>query len=211
MFVRGCPADPGKYSNMSPYFFSRCFILAVTIVVLMPLDSLALNLVRIKIYPEHVGIFTSVGKQQFVAFGFRADGSSVNITKLVDWKSSKPNIVTISDTGMARVVSGKTFGQAKISCSYPKKKKTPRNKLAGPYLLLLRELPEKPETPDPLLGPYLLLLGADPAPLKALAPASSQSTANAVPYRKTVEIPETLMLKSLQQPERSEYVTLPKN
>jgi len=189
----------------------RCVVLAAVLLVFLPGSVLAANFVRIKIYPEHVGVFTSVGKQQFVAFGFRADGSSVNITKLVDWKSSKPNIVSISETGMARIMKGKTWGQVKISCTYPKRKKTPKSKLEGPYLLLLRDIPVEPTLPDPLLGPYLLLLGSDPAPLKVTVPTASASTTSVVPYRLQAEGAKTTSPQGYRLIQRSEYVTLPKN
>ena len=90
--------------------------------------------VRIRLYPEHVGVFTTVMKQQFVAFGINADGVSTNITEQVGWESSDPSIVTIDESGMATVAPGKTAGQVKISCSYPKTGKLH----PGVHMLLLK-------------------------------------------------------------------------
>ena len=96
------------------------------------------SFVRIRMFPLHIGVFTTVGKQQFVAFGVKKDGKKINITRQVDWESSNPNIVSINRGGEAKIMNGKTSGQVKISCSYPKKPKA----LTGPYHLLLREIPE---------------------------------------------------------------------
>lgn len=109
------------------------------------------NFVRIRIFPEHVGVFTTDRKQQFVAFGIKRDGKRINITKQVDWKSSKINLVSINENGLATIKPGKTFGQVKISCSYPKKRP---KVLTGPYHLLLRTIPE----PKNLSYLYYLLL-----------------------------------------------------
>jgi len=80
----------------------------------------AAEYVAIEIHPKHVGVFTTDGKQQFVAFGVTASGSRVNITKKVSWKSSDSNLVAINDNGVATIKPGVTAGQVKISCSYPK-------------------------------------------------------------------------------------------
>ncbi len=133
------------------------FALVVVILLMMSGNCVAAQFVRIKMYPEHVGVFTTVRKQQFVAFGYRANGSAVNITKLVDWKSSNKSIVTINAHGLATVVAGKTFGQVKITCSFPKVAKVPVS-LKGPYLLLTGKAP-KAEAPKFLSELYLLLLG----------------------------------------------------
>lgn len=109
------------------------------------------NFVRIKIFPEHVGVFTTVRKQQFVAFGVTRAKKRINITNRVDWKSSNTRIVSINGNGLATIMPGKTFGQVKISCSYPKTAKG----LTGPYHLLLRE---KPEPKKSLSYLYYLLL-----------------------------------------------------
>ena len=109
------------------------------------------DFVRIRIFPEHVGVFTTVRKQQFVAFGIRKDKKRINITSRVDWKSSNTNIVSIDGKGLAIVMPGRTFGQVKISCSYPKKPKG----LTGPYHLLLRKIPEPKKSLSYLY--YLLL------------------------------------------------------
>ena len=128
------------------------------LIISTPDNSLAAAFVRIKIFPEHVGVFTTVRKQQFVAFGIKADGKAVNITKKVDWKSSNKNIVTINSNGLATVAAGRTFGQVKISCSYPKKVKKPVS-LQGPYILLLRDKPAPPPPTTFLQSLFLLLLG----------------------------------------------------
>ena len=81
---------------------------------------MAEEFVVLKIYPEHVGVFTSDGQQQFVAFGVRSDGSQVNITTDVDWISSDENKVVIDKNGLAEIVGSVTNGQVKITCAYPK-------------------------------------------------------------------------------------------
>jgi hypothetical protein len=78
------------------------------------------NYSSIKIFPEHVGVFTADGKQQFVAFGYDALGKATNITRLVSWESSDNQKVTINEIGLASIVAGATYGQVKITCSYPK-------------------------------------------------------------------------------------------
>lgn len=98
-------------------------------------NSIAADYVGLKIYPEDVGVFTEDGKQQFVAFGVNANGSTVNITSDVDWKSSNKSLVTINKTGLASIAGGVTSGQVKISCSYPKQIAG----LTGVNLLLLKE------------------------------------------------------------------------
>lgn len=80
---------------------------------------------EIKVYPEHVGVFTVVGTQQFVAFGTRDDGSLVNITREVDWHSSNTNVVTMNDVGLATIVAGMTSGLAEVSSSYPEASPSP--------------------------------------------------------------------------------------
>ncbi len=89
----------------------------------------------IKVYPEHIGIFTTVGVQQFVAFGYKNDGTRANITKKVDWISSNKNIISIDKNGLATIVTGITSGQVKITCSYPKT----GNIAPGVNLLLLKK------------------------------------------------------------------------
>lgn len=83
-------------------------------------SGLAAEFVSIKIFPEHVGVFTTVGAQQFVAFGYDANGTETNITREVLWESSNEKIATINEQGLATVVAGQTSGQVKVSCSYPK-------------------------------------------------------------------------------------------
>jgi hypothetical protein len=113
-------------------------ITAVFVLVVMFLSMagscLADEFVSIKLYPEHVGVFTTVMKQQFVAFGVNAQGVSTNITEQVGWESSNEGIVTIDASGLATVTAGQTSGQVKISCSYPKSSKLN----AGVHMLLLK-------------------------------------------------------------------------
>jgi len=113
-------------------------ITAVFVLIVMFLSMagscLAGEFVSIKLYPEHVGVFTTVMKQQFVAFGVNAQGVSTNITEQVGWESSNEGIVTIDASGLATVTAGKTAGQVKISCSYPKSGKLN----AGVHMLLLK-------------------------------------------------------------------------
>ena len=110
------------------------FTLTVVTLLSMSNSCLAADFVKLELYPEHVGVFTTVGTQQFVAFGIEANGNRTNITDKVDWLSSNEEIVTIEPTGLASVVAGKTFGQVAVTCSYPKKSKS----TTGPNLLLLK-------------------------------------------------------------------------
>lgn len=96
------------------------FALAAVMLLSMSASCLAAEYVKIKMYPEHVGVFTTVRTQQFVAFGIGADGKTTNITDKVSWVSSNPNIVTIDETGLATVKTGIASGRVKISCAYPK-------------------------------------------------------------------------------------------
>jgi hypothetical protein len=66
---------------------------------------------NIKIYPESVGVFTTVGVQQFVALD-----SGKNITREVSWESSDNNLVSINGSGLATIMHGITSGQVTISC-----------------------------------------------------------------------------------------------
>ena len=96
------------------------FFVSVMLVFSVAVSCTAADYTAIKIYPENVGVFTAVNKQQFVAYGIKSDGEYVNITKDVGWESSDENLVTIDEIGMASVVPGKTAGLVKITCSYPK-------------------------------------------------------------------------------------------
>ncbi len=109
------------------------FVLAVMFLSVAD-TCLADEFVSIKLYPEHVGVFTTVMKQQFVAFGVDAAGATTNITEQVSWESSDEGIVTINESGLATLAAGKTAGQVKISCSYPKSGKLN----TGVHLLLLK-------------------------------------------------------------------------
>ncbi|MBL4904126.1 MAG: hypothetical protein JKY62_15990 [Desulfocapsa sp.] len=93
---------------------------SVLVLFSMAVSCVAADYVAIKIYPEHVGVFTTVNKQQYVAYGVTADSSLINITRNVDWVSSDESIVTIDDNGLASVVAGKTSGIIKVTCTYPK-------------------------------------------------------------------------------------------
>jgi len=75
----------------------------------------AAEFTSIKIYPENVGVFTTVGEQQFVAYGLPGD---VNITDQADWYTSDEAVATIDATGLAKIHSA--HGQVKILACYPK-------------------------------------------------------------------------------------------
>lgn len=95
-------------------------VLAVIMVMSVAGNCMAQTFDSIRMFPKHIGIFTSVGTQQFVAYGIKAGQSPVNITKNVSWISSDNNKVTIDENGLATVVDGVTSGQVKVTCSYPK-------------------------------------------------------------------------------------------
>jgi len=98
----------------------RFVYIAVLIVIFFAMPVFGADFVKLKIYPESVGVFTTVKTQQFVAFGINEDGSSVNITDKVSWKSSNTSIVIINETGLAQIQDGITNGKVTISCVYPK-------------------------------------------------------------------------------------------
>ncbi len=95
-------------------------------------NSFAAGYVSLDVFPKQTGVFTSVGKQQFIVFGVRADGIRENITRKVDWHSSNESLVNISESGMATVVASVTSGRVQVSCTYPKK-----GMMTGPNSLLL--------------------------------------------------------------------------
>jgi hypothetical protein len=98
--------------------------------------SHAAEYTSIKIYPEHVGVFTTVGEQQFVAYGLPGD---VNITEQVGWYTSDESIVTIDATGLAKIHSPQ--GRVKVLACYPKpcapKAFVPHNNVIPTSILLL--------------------------------------------------------------------------
>ncbi len=85
----------------------------------VPAITSKIELNSIKIYPEHVGVFTTVGKQQFITLGTKPDGSIVNVTNRATCTSSNGSVVTINANGLATVKSGVTSGQVAITCTYP--------------------------------------------------------------------------------------------
>lgn len=106
----------------------RCLKVLVSIqifaVMLIAGSAIAAEISAVKVYPEHVGMYTTVKTQQYVAYGLVDAGGGtagmINITKNVDWISSNEDIVTIDENGLATLVTGVTSGQVKITCSYPK-------------------------------------------------------------------------------------------
>lgn len=74
--------------------------------------------VSIKIYPEHVGVFTSVGEQQFITLGTMADGTVINLTQQCDWfvGRGKDSIATIN-AGLVKL--HKNQGRTKVEACYP--------------------------------------------------------------------------------------------
>ena len=102
---------------------ATAFATALGLSMVMACASVAAEYNEIEVFPKDVGMFTTVGKQQFLAFGYVNNGNTIsmtNITRNVNWESSNEAIVSIDDNGVATLVSGKTYGQVKISCSYPK-------------------------------------------------------------------------------------------
>ena len=123
-----------KVSHRLRRIFAGVFTLTVVTLLSMSNSCLAADFVKIELYPQHVGVFTTVGTQQFVAFGIAANGNRTNITTEVDWLSSNEDLVTFDENGLATVMAGKTFGQVAVTCSYPKSAES----LTGVNLLLLR-------------------------------------------------------------------------
>ena len=113
-------------------FLAAVYALVAVVALTIAGNCFAGEIVKIKVYPEHVGVFTSVGTQQFVAFGYDAEGKSTNITRDVNWISSQNSLISINTTGLATINAGITSGQVKISCSYPK------TGALAPTLFLLR-------------------------------------------------------------------------
>lgn len=69
----------------------------------------------IEIFPKKVGVFTTVMRQQFVAFAVQANGSKLNITTQINWQSSDPSLVTVDANGLATVVPGVSSGKVNIT------------------------------------------------------------------------------------------------
>lgn len=99
--------------------YSLLIVLCISAACIVSSSSAA-EYVSLEMHPQHVGVFTTDGRQQFVAYGVSANGSKTNITKQVSWKSSNSNLVSIDDNGLATIHSGIISGQVVISCSYPK-------------------------------------------------------------------------------------------
>ena len=128
------------YPNGTKRMFAGACALAAMLFFGTVKTSEAADYVSIEIYPEHVGLFVDIGKQQFVAFGVTAAGARVNITEQVDWwavpaKAGGENVVTINESGVATLIPGKTYGQARITCTYPKEQKADAQPAVN-YLLL---------------------------------------------------------------------------
>ena len=92
--------------------------LVLTLLLALGGTCSAAEYVSLKIFPEHVGVFTTDGEQQFVAIAYDAAGRATNVTDQVSWKSSDANVATINESGLATVIS--KSGQALITASYPK-------------------------------------------------------------------------------------------
>lgn len=73
--------------------------------------------VSIKIYPEHVGVFTSQAAQQFVVFSIKSNGYHANITSQVSCGSSDETIVSLDQNNIATIVNGVTSGRVTVSCT----------------------------------------------------------------------------------------------
>lgn len=122
----------------------RLLIIIISLLALMVTasqDSFAVDFVKLEIYPQNVGVFTTGDRQQqFVAFGYTSSGSRLNITEQVDWESGDPDIVEINEKGLATivdyqsVVKGIKEGTVNITASYPKTGKVN----TGAYQLLLK-------------------------------------------------------------------------
>lgn len=100
------------------------FLFCLATTILSKGVAYAQNYREIIIHPTHVGVFTTDGEQQFVAYGVDEIGNYHNLTRNVSWESSNENLVAIDDNGLARIKSGIISGQVKITCTYPKKSKT---------------------------------------------------------------------------------------
>ena len=100
-------------------------------------NSFAANFTALRIFPENVGVFTEVGTQQFVAFGFNSDTNTWdNITTQVTWESSSEQHVSFDENGLATVKD--TSGIVRVRAIYPKIT-TPNVPVLAPIYDLLNE------------------------------------------------------------------------
>ena len=72
------------------------------------------TVVSITLSPQNPSIQVG-GTAQLSATGKRADGNTYDITPGANWTVDKPNIATISSTGL---VTGVSLGTAKITCEF---------------------------------------------------------------------------------------------
>jgi hypothetical protein len=68
----------------------------------------ASKLQSIAITPPNPSVFSTQGTQQFVATGTFADGTTLDITNLVQWSSSSSSVATINKSGLATLVGSGT-------------------------------------------------------------------------------------------------------
>ena len=74
----------------------------------------ATKLQSISIEPSNPTLFQSQGTQQFKATGTFEDGSTLELTSLVQWSSSSSSVATINKSGLATLVGA---GSATITAS----------------------------------------------------------------------------------------------
>lgn len=161
--------------------------------------------VALKVQPEHVGVFSNLGRQQFQAIAVFADGSEVDYTDRVGWSIeaypftnqtiTPDQVATIDRHGLATVLS--SWGRVKIVATYP----PPPVFTPSPINLLLLKAPP-PEEPLPanafLPAIYLLLLSAElrsALPAGSVLPAANSSLSATVGGVKPSELPELVPFK----------------
>ncbi|MGZ0173654.1 MAG: DUF1549 domain-containing protein [Planctomycetales bacterium] len=92
------------------------FAAAATPVVDAPLEQLSATdkLVSIQASPESIELSGAFEKSQVVLTGRLANGTSVDVTRMVKFAAAQPNVVTVSSGGLVRVAGQ---GQTKLSAA----------------------------------------------------------------------------------------------
>lgn len=160
--------------------------------------------VALKVLPEHVGVFSEVGKQQFTAIATFADGSEQDYTDKVGWSivaypfskqtTTPEQVATIDRHGLATVLT--SWGRVRVQATYPPPKKTAQRVLN--LLLLQPPLPAPEPEPKPVMGflpaIYLLLLSDDPVIPDSWYPAAPTAKSDVSASSGGSEVAKTLNL-----------------
>lgn len=118
-----------------------CLVCLVTFSLIARPGYSATEYTELVINPQHVGVFWANKTQQFKAWGRFGPGPDdwEDITEMVSWISSDPEIVTIDEAGLATTVQ--SWGRVEITAKYPKESAPPTQIVVSDHIseLLLKE------------------------------------------------------------------------